>query len=224
MAVLPAIPGEIDLKELLHQTDEILLIERSGAVGAGVEETPHLFVVFQGIENELLFDDVLFEQFLVESADGALQGVRDTEVLGGDQFGSSGKSNLEDAAAHIDLHEVDQFLLKRTRAEARRIEFDLHTRQQAVPRTYKIGADGVKVRRCSLPEGRDLAGTAQKALVFLGQGVDILGQAFQSCVPCLCLVRHAGYHTSLTATAGFPQFRHQNELQNVNLQTAENLV
>src|SRR5260370_35798692 len=205
MAVLPAITGEIDLKGRLHQSDEMLLIERSGAVGAGVEETPHLFVVFQGIENELLFDDVLFKQLLVESADGALQGVRYAEILGGDEFGSSRKSNLEDTAAHIDLHEVDQVLLKRARAETRRIEFDLHTRQQAVDRTYKIGADGVKVRRGSLPQGRNLARTAQKAFVFLGKGVNAPGGPLQARVPCLCLVCHLSYDTSVAATTGLPQ-------------------
>src|ERR1022692_5153224 len=77
------------LQKLLHQADQILLIERAGTVGAGVEETPHFLMVFQGIENELFFDDVLVEQFLVESADRAFQGVGDAEVLGGDYFQTS---------------------------------------------------------------------------------------------------------------------------------------
>src|ERR1039458_2046499 len=55
------------LPKLLHQADQIFLIERAGTVGAGVEETPHFLMVFQGIENELFFDDVLVEQFLVRS-------------------------------------------------------------------------------------------------------------------------------------------------------------
>src|ERR1035437_9821484 len=112
------------LQKLLHQADQILLIERAGTVGAGVEETPHFLMVFQGIENELFFDDVLVEQFLVESADRAFQGVGDAEVLGGDQFRSRRKRDLEDAPTHVDLHQIDQVLLKRVRVVARRIEFD----------------------------------------------------------------------------------------------------
>src|ERR1035441_5571789 len=135
------------LQELLHQTDQVLLIERSGTVGAGVEETPHLLVVLQGIENQLLFDDVLVEQFLVERADRALQGVGDAEVFGGDQFPGSRKRHLEDTPAHVDLHQVDLVLLKGAGAVSRRIQFHLRARQQPVDRTYEIGADGVEVCR-----------------------------------------------------------------------------
>src|ERR1019366_9472507 len=207
------------LQELLHQTDQVLLIERSGAVGAGVEETPHLLVVLQGIENQLLFDDVLVEQFLVERANRALQRVGDAKVFGGDQFPSGRKRHLEDTAAHVDLHQVELVLLKGVGGVSRRIEFDLHARQQPVDRTYEIRTDGVEVRGRRPAEGRNIPGAAQKALVFLGKGVDTLGQPLQAGVPNESLVCDACHYTSLAATARFPQFPRLNQVQKVNLQT-----
>ena len=69
-------PGclSVRLQELLHQADQILLVERSRAVGAGIEETPHRLASFDGIEDELLFDQVLIEEGLVEGTDGAGEG------------------------------------------------------------------------------------------------------------------------------------------------------
>ena len=136
----------------------------------------------------------------------------------------SRKRDLEDPAAHVDLHQVDQVLLKGVRPVARRIEFDLRARQQAVDRTYEIGADGVEVRRRRLAEGRNLPRAAQKALVLLGERVDVLGEPLQAGVPCQRLVCDASHHTSLAATARFPQFFRMNQMQNVDLQTAEHLV
>jgi len=53
--------------QLLHQADQILLVEYAGAVRAGVEESPHPALLLDSEENELFLDQVLLQQLLVKA-------------------------------------------------------------------------------------------------------------------------------------------------------------
>src|SRR5690348_16794626 len=102
----------VRLEQLLHERDQVVPVELSGSIRAGVEETPHGLVLLDGVEEELLFDQILVEQRLVESPDCAEQRVRYAEILGRDQVGRGFEFHLEDAAPGVDLDEVLRFLLE----------------------------------------------------------------------------------------------------------------
>src|SRR5262245_48750441 len=77
----------ISSDQLFHQRNQILLIERAGAIGARVEEPPHPTLFLQGEKEELFFDPLLVQKFLVKCPHRALERIRNPEILGRVEFG-----------------------------------------------------------------------------------------------------------------------------------------
>src|ERR1017187_600028 len=101
------------LYELLHQGDEVFLVEGAGAIGPAIEESPHLAVVFDGVEQQLLLDEVLVQEFLIEGADGTFEGIGYAKIFRGHKLRRGGILDLEETAAYVDLRQVHTILMKR---------------------------------------------------------------------------------------------------------------
>jgi hypothetical protein len=70
-------------------------------------------VLLDRIEDELLFDEILIQEFLVIGPDGALERVRNPEVFGGNQARARFECDLQDSAPHIHLKKVSAVLPER---------------------------------------------------------------------------------------------------------------
>src|SRR5579871_5547828 len=90
--------------QLLQEPNQILFVEWPGPVGTRVEEAPHFLLLFPGVEDQLLFDDVFVEQFLIKRANGPFERVGDPKILSRYQFYRGLELNLQDAAADVHLN------------------------------------------------------------------------------------------------------------------------
>src|ERR1035437_2713479 len=171
--------------QLLHQRDQVFLVEWPGAVGARIEEAPYLLLLFQGIEEKLLFDEAPIQQFLVERANDTLEGVWKAQVLGGDQPRRGLKLNLKNSSLDVDLEQVFRLFLKSVWGELRRIEHYLGAGEQTVERAHKTRADRVQAGGRVSAELSYFAGVPQKVLVLLRQRIDALRQPLEPSIPDL---------------------------------------
>src|ERR1039458_1347567 len=166
----------VRLDQLLHEARQIVRIERAGAIRARVEEPPELARLFDGVKQQLLFDEVLLQQLLVEAADRSGQDVGHAEILGGDQLRGGFEFDLQNAAAGVDLEKIDALILKAFRPVVLRLEFQLDLRKQLVQVADEIAADAVQLQGRLAAQRTNLVRPADAYLVLAGQCVQASSQ------------------------------------------------
>jgi len=168
------------LEQLLHQADQVLLVERRRLVGSCIEESPQVPLLLQTIEDELLLDDGPLQRFLVEAADGPLENVGHPEILRRDHMRRGSKFDLQDSPMNVDLQQVGPHVSKGIRRVFGWIELELNPGEPPVDPADEFTADGVQLYGSVAAKGLDLLGLEQEGVVFVRERLDGFSQLLQS--------------------------------------------
>jgi hypothetical protein len=135
------------LKQSFEDGSQIRLVQGTGLISGRFGKPPSSRRAVYAIENLVLFDALVLQQFLIETTDHALKDVRIPKLLGREVLERGPKCSQKNTAADVDLKEVLIGIEEHAFVEIIRVQDQVGLRSQGVYAFDEMPEDPVQLNR-----------------------------------------------------------------------------